>query len=65
MCGYLCTGCGRCKGGLKGAKPFGTCLSCGFENPAGTTRCARCGAPLVPPPGAALPFDVKRTADEG
>ena len=42
------------QGGLKGAKPFGTCLSCGFENPAGTTRCARCGAPLGRP--QARPF---------
>ncbi len=60
MCGYLCTGCGRCKGELKGTKPFGTCLACGAANPAEAAACSRCGAPLVPPPGAVLAFDIKK-----
>lgn len=52
MCGYLCTGCGRCKGKMKGMKPYGTCIICGFENPTGVSVCARCGTPIVAPPGS-------------
>lgn len=53
MCGYLCTGCGRCKGKMRGSRSFGLCFSCGHENAPGATACSQCGAMLVTPPGSA------------
>lgn len=51
MCGYLCTGCGKCGTTKPRVKPFGTCLKCGHANEPGTERCTECGAALVLPPG--------------
>ena len=60
MCGYLCTGCGRCREERKVTKPFGTCLACGAENALQAIVCSECGAALVPPPGATLEINLKK-----
>lgn len=51
MCGYLCTGCGKCGVTKPRVKPFGTCFKCGYVNEKGATQCKQCGAELIRLPG--------------
>lgn len=51
MCGYLCTGCGKCGMTKPRIKPFGTCLICGHANKPTDEVCEKCGKPLVRLPG--------------
>ncbi len=53
MCGYLCTGCGKCGITKLRTRPFGTCFACGHVNKPTDEVCVKCGEPLVRMPGQA------------